>query len=86
MTTGRLVSQKHFLHIFAAIKISPVKVYGLTNMWAIKNKSNSGEQWGWRSNVVLFEGVESLRCMEGKYGLLEMFTALTMQPKRTYCT
>ena len=33
MTTGLLVSQMPFLHISAAIKISPVKVCRLVNMW-----------------------------------------------------
>lgn len=41
MTTGLLVSRMHFLHIFAVIKISAVKV--CTQMWGIRNKSSTSE-------------------------------------------
>lgn len=39
MTTGLLVSQMPLLHIFAAIKISSVKVRTLANMWRMKARA-----------------------------------------------
>lgn len=74
MTTGRLVSQIHFLHIFAVIKISAVKVCWLTDVEAIKKmKAIVVIRW---SIVSFFKGMENLRCIDRQYGLLVMLEGL----------
>lgn len=56
MTTSRLVSQSHFLHIFAVIKIFPVKVEAIKKMKAIVDGG-----WSRWSSVSFFEGMENVR-------------------------